>query len=136
MDDILASNITAAGVDAGLALLAKNFYYLKDYLGSVTSITDSAGNIVQKYDYRSFGKILSIRNSSGADISASPIVKRLSHLLGENGIRKLEYFIIVQGTSMTVFYTLIGLSNNACDPEHGGLYRSDFCGISRGINGN
>jgi len=36
------------------------------------------------------------------------------------------------GISMTV----IGINNTACDPDHGGSYRSDFCSISRGINGN
>lgn len=74
MDDVLAANITGAGVTAGLAQSAGNYYYLKDHLGSITSVADSLGNIVQRYDYRSFGKIISIRNAVGVDVSASPVV--------------------------------------------------------------
>ncbi len=92
MDDILASNITSAGVSAGLAQSSKNYYYLKDHLGSVTSIADSSGNIVQRYDYRTFGKILSIRNSSGVDISSAPIVNTAFNFTGREWDREAGLF--------------------------------------------
>ncbi|MCT4642917.1 MAG: hypothetical protein N4A33_11565 [Bacteriovoracaceae bacterium] len=38
-------------------------------------MVNSSGNLVQRYVYSSFGKILKIVNSSGSDITSSPLVK-------------------------------------------------------------
>ncbi len=69
MDDVLSVNVTAAGVTAKRALVARTYYFLKDHLGNITSITDGSGNILQKYDYSAFGKILTIKDASGNDVS-------------------------------------------------------------------
>ncbi len=69
LDDVLAVNITTAGASAKLAKVAGDYYYLKDHLGSITSIADATGNTLQKYDYRSFGKVISITDVGGNDIS-------------------------------------------------------------------
>lgn len=73
-DDVLSVDITTAGVQAKMSTTAGSYMYLKDHLGSVTDITDAGGNVVQKYDYSSFGKINSIKDGSGTDITASPII--------------------------------------------------------------
>jgi len=75
LDDILSTNYTSHAVNAQIAQYAGNFYYFKDHLGSIMDITDSAGNIIQKYNYKSFGKIISTTDASGADISAAPVVR-------------------------------------------------------------
>ena len=36
----------------------KNYYYLADGLGSITSITDETGNVLQEYKYSVFGEIV------------------------------------------------------------------------------
>ncbi len=68
-DDILSSNVTSAGVEAGVSQYAGNFYYYKDEKGTTIDIADNAGAIVQSYDYSSFGKINSIRDESGQDVT-------------------------------------------------------------------
>ncbi len=73
-DDVLAVQITATGASAGLAQASGKYFYLKDLLGSITDITDASGNVVQKYEYSAYGKIYAIRDSSGNDISSSPVV--------------------------------------------------------------
>ena len=70
-DDILEAEITIAGSGAGLSQSAGKYFYLKDALGSVTDITDSSGNIVQRYNYSSFGGILNIKTASGSDVTSS-----------------------------------------------------------------
>ncbi len=70
-DDILASEVTSSGQAAGLAQSAGRYHYLKDHLGSVDAIVDSSGNLVQKYHYSAFGKILKVTDNQLNDISAS-----------------------------------------------------------------
>ncbi|MBO9668531.1 MAG: RHS repeat-associated core domain-containing protein, partial [Bdellovibrio sp.] len=74
-DDVLALNVTSAGVTSGVATNAGSAYYLKDALGSVTDIINASGSIVQTYEYSAFGKVLKITNGAGADITISPVVK-------------------------------------------------------------
>ncbi|MBK9293567.1 MAG: RHS repeat-associated core domain-containing protein [Oligoflexia bacterium] len=73
-DDTLAVDVTSQGQSANVAQNAQSYYYLKDALGSVTDITDSSGNLVQHYNYTSFGTIQNIKDGAGADITTSPIV--------------------------------------------------------------
>lgn len=73
-DDILEAEITTEGADAKLAQSSGKYYYLKDILGSITDVADGSGNILQKYEYSSFGKVLSIKNSSDFDISLNPVL--------------------------------------------------------------
>lgn len=69
-DDVLGVEITSAGVSRGLAASSGNYFYLKDGLGSVQAITNSSGNIIQKYVYSSFGKLLKITDDIGNEISS------------------------------------------------------------------
>jgi RHS repeat-associated protein len=74
-DDVLSASITSAGVTAGLASSQGHYYFLKDALSTVTEIINPSGSIVQKYDYGTFGKILSIKDGNDADISANPSLR-------------------------------------------------------------
>jgi len=73
-DDILETEITSVGVQSGLSRAAGKFQYLKDALGTVTDIADSNGNIVQRYEYSAYGKILKIKDGDANDISTLPII--------------------------------------------------------------
>ncbi|MFP5386456.1 MAG: hypothetical protein ACLGHN_10280, partial [Bacteriovoracia bacterium] len=69
-DDVLSADITEDGVSRGLATASGTYMYLKDGLGSVQAITDEAGNLVQRYIYSSFGKLLSIVDPAGFESTA------------------------------------------------------------------
>ena len=59
-----------------------SFYALvKDHLGSVVAILNSAGNLVESYDYTPFGKT-TIRNASGTPISQSTVDNILGFTCG------------------------------------------------------
>lgn len=81
-DEVLSVNITSSGVTAGLATAPGHFYYLKDALGSATEVIEASGSLVQKYDYSSFGKIISIKDGNGTDISPRPALKTSSTFTG------------------------------------------------------
>ena len=73
-DDILSSEISSDGVSAGMAQNSGEVFYLKDALGSVSTILNSSGGVLQKYDYSVYGKEFSIKDGSGVDITAAPLV--------------------------------------------------------------
>ena len=73
-DDVLGMNVTQAGVSEGFAPTSGNYFFLKDGLGSITEITNSTGQVVQRYSYSSFGKIFKIENG-GVDNTESPYIK-------------------------------------------------------------
>lgn len=43
-------------------------------LGTVTDVMDSSGNIVQRYDYTAYGKIRSLKDGAGSDITSDPAI--------------------------------------------------------------
>jgi RHS repeat-associated protein len=73
-DDFLSADITSDGQSAGLAQVSGKYYALKDHLNSITDFSNTTGNVVQSYQYTSFGKIVSIKDGSGVDVSSSPKV--------------------------------------------------------------
>jgi RHS repeat-associated protein len=73
-DDMLGMDITAEGVAVGLAPATGHYGYIKDNLGSVTEIRNSSGNLIQRNIYSSYGKILKVEDSSGSNITNSPII--------------------------------------------------------------
>lgn len=70
-DDVLAVDVKSTKIASSTG----SYFYLKDALGSVVDIVDSSGNLKQHYAYSSFGKIVKITDGSGADVTASPVVK-------------------------------------------------------------
>jgi RHS repeat-associated protein len=81
-DDVISVHFTGHAVKAvnggdainsatSLSSASGNFYFLKDHLNTVNDIIDSNGNIVQKYEYSSFGELRGLKNSSGQSIGFS-----------------------------------------------------------------
>jgi RHS repeat-associated protein len=60
-DSITANYTFGPGIDDPLEMnrAGNEYYYVKDALGSVTSLTDNSGNVVHEYNYSVFGKIVS-----------------------------------------------------------------------------
>lgn len=59
-------------------IIAKNsgkYYFLKDQLGSIDKVVDDSGNVIQKYIYGAYGKLLCIIDSNNVDITTDPMVK-------------------------------------------------------------
>jgi len=54
----------------------KAFFYHKDHLGSVVAITNDAGEVTQKNQYSSFGKILSIKNNDRQEIGIEEAIEK------------------------------------------------------------
>ncbi|MHB8882686.1 MAG: RHS repeat domain-containing protein [Thermodesulfovibrionales bacterium] len=54
------------GIDDPIAMerSGQSHYYHKDALGTITKLTDSAGNVVQSYEYDAYGKITHRLNAS------------------------------------------------------------------------
>ncbi len=57
--NIVTEFVHGPGIDEPIAMLRNNqtYYYHADGLGSIIAITDSAGQVVQRYEYDSFGNI-------------------------------------------------------------------------------
>lgn len=73
-DDVLTVDVSSQAVSDGRAFASGSFKYIKDGIGSIIDIIDSAGNLVQHHVYSSFGKLLDIKDSSGSSIKNNPKV--------------------------------------------------------------
>jgi RHS repeat-associated protein len=73
-DDVLSVDVTAKGVTEKVAQVQGSYHYLKDALGSITSVSNSSGNVVQNYHYTSYGKLTKISDFTGSDVTSSPIL--------------------------------------------------------------
>ena len=49
-----------------------NFYPLTNDQGSVYAVTDASGNVLQRYDYSTFGK-LTVQNADGKTVTDAPL---------------------------------------------------------------
>jgi RHS repeat-associated protein len=72
-DDVLSIDIKSDGVGV-LAQSSGSYYYHKDASGSITHISNGVGQLVQTYQYSSYGVLSRIRNGIGVDISANPVL--------------------------------------------------------------
>jgi RHS repeat-associated protein len=62
-NNIIAAYVHGPGIDEPIAMTnGQSYYYHTDALGSITAITDSTGNVVQRYEYDSFGNITFIQD--------------------------------------------------------------------------
>mgnify|MGYP006270604935 CR=1 FL=1 len=61
-DQVVTRFTHGTGIDEPIRIQKNGqiYYYHFDGLGSVTAITDSTGSVAQRYDYGSFGNIVSV----------------------------------------------------------------------------
>ncbi|MCC8145042.1 MAG: hypothetical protein LIO93_01095 [Bacteroidales bacterium] len=73
-DDIVATYIFGEGIDDILKMNRNGeaYYYHKNHLGSVMSVTDSQGKVKESYQYDPFGKV-SFLDASGNSIASTQI---------------------------------------------------------------
>lgn len=69
-DDTLSVDITSTGASKGLATNFGRYFYFKDNIGSVAAISSENGQLIQKYIYSSYGKLLKKVDASGLETSA------------------------------------------------------------------
>ena len=91
---------------AGFQYNGVNYYYLKNGQGDVVAILDASGNIVAKYAYDAWGKLLSVTDAAGNDKSAdasfigniNPIRYRSYYYDTETGLYYLQsrYYLCVK----------------------------------------
>lgn len=73
-DDVLAVDITSNGVAQKLAPAQGTYVFLKDQVGTVDSIANGAGAIVQKNSYSGFGVRVGVRDGINNDITGNPVI--------------------------------------------------------------
>ncbi len=71
-DDVLAVDVTSAGVGARLAQSSGSYQYLKDAQGTITDVADNNGNKLQHHVYSAFGILLGIKDASANDVTENP----------------------------------------------------------------
>lgn len=76
-----------SGNSVGFTLNGTEYYYIKNLQGDITAIADSTGTILAKYTYDVWGKILSITDANGNDVSANA-----SHIANINPLRYRGYY--------------------------------------------
>ena len=114
-----------SGNSVGFTLNGTEYYYIKNLQGDITAIADASGTIVAKYTYDVWGKILSVTDANGNDISANA-----SHIANINPLRYRGYYY----DSETGLYYLI---SRYYDPETGRFVNSDnvIAGLSTSVQG-
>ncbi len=73
-DVVQATNVWGSGANelVGFKRSGQDYTAHLNSLGSVSAVTDSSGNVVERYDYDPYGKP-TFRNASGTDIGSSAI---------------------------------------------------------------
>lgn len=88
------------------------FYYLYNGQGDVTALIDSAGTTVASYEYDAFGKVLAVRDASGAILTDTT---KIGHL---NPFRYRGYYY---DTESGLYY----LQSRYYDPQTGRFINAD-----------
>ena len=104
--------------------LISYYYYIKNLQGDVIGISDREGNTVAEYRYDSWGRLLSVRDGAGNDIS-----ENAGHIANINPIRYRGYYY----DSETGFYYL---QSRYYDPETGRFLNADgYVSTGQGMTG-
>ena len=98
---------------AGFQYNGVNYYYLRNGQGDVVAILNASGNIVAKYAYDAWGKLLSVTDAAGNDKSADA-----SFIGNINPIRYRSYYY---DTETGLYY----LQSRYYDPEVGRFINAD-----------
>jgi RHS repeat-associated protein len=119
IDNLLS--LTVYGSDASNPV---TYYALKDYQNSVLALTDVSGNIIESYSYDAWGKVLSVKDGSGNELTSD---------LGlpTSGVGNCYTF---QGREMDWDTGLIYFRARWYSPETGRFISKDPIGIAGGLN--
>lgn len=96
---------------------SKAFFYHKDHLGSIVSITNDAGELIQKNQYSSFGKILSIKNKDRKEVGVEGAVEKSFAYTGREWDEEIDLY----------YYRA-----RHYDPQIGRFLQKDPIGLSSG----
>lgn len=97
----------------GFELNGTAYYYLKNLLNDIIAIVDGNGTIICNYTYDSFGKMISIKDGSGNDISSNS-----NHVGNLNPFRYKSYYY---DTETNLYY----LKTRYYNPETGRFINAD-----------
>lgn len=66
-DNTIVWQIDSNGNTVGFNYNSTSYFYIKNFQGDIIGITDISGNIIAKYTYDSWGKLISIKDESDVD---------------------------------------------------------------------
>ena len=113
---------TSTEADPGSHVL---YYYTFNAQGDVTGFVDYHDNLMARYEYDAWGKVLSVKDANGNDVSNNP-----NHLANINPIRYRGYYYDTE----TGFYFL---QSRYYDPETGRFINADgLVDTGTGLLGN
>jgi RHS repeat-associated protein len=121
---LLRSYVWGTGVDNLLSMTVytngttNTYYALTDQQGTVHALADSVGQIVERYEYDAWGKVLGIYNGSGDELSASALGNRYMWQGREYDVQTGLYYFRARWYS----------------PILGRFISKDLIGISGGLN--
>ncbi len=112
------------GSPEGFTHNGASYYYLKNIQGDIIGIIDINGDILAKYTYDVWGKILSITDGNGNDVSANK-----NHIANINPIRYRGYYY---DTETGLYY----VSSRYYDPVTGRFVNADgYVSTGQGLTG-
>ena len=106
----------------GFSYNNSEYYYVKNLQGDIIAIIDGQGNCIAEYDYDAYGKLLSVTDGNGNDVSANS-----THIANVNPMRYRGYYYDTE----TGFYYL---QNRYYDPEIGRFINADAPEMARAVN--
>lgn len=92
--DESAKYIGSGAIDDNLMTIrnGKGYFYHKDHLGSISAITNEAGEIVQSSHYSSFGKILSIKDKERRNLGVAKALDQPFYYTGREWDSEIELY--------------------------------------------
>ena len=101
------------------------YLYIKNIQGDVMAIANSAGTIYARYEYDAYGRVVSVTDGNGNDVSSQP-----NHIANVNPIRYRGYYY---DTETGLYY----VSSRYYDPEIGRWINADgYVSTGQGVLGN
>lgn len=89
-----AKYIGTGSIDDNLMTIrsGKAFFYHKDHLGSVGAITNDGGEVIQKNQYSSFGKILSIKDKNRKEVGIEGAIEKSFSYTGREWDEEIDLY--------------------------------------------
>jgi len=97
----------------GIQFNGSPYFFQKNLQGDIIAITNASGEVTGKYEYDAWGKILSITDQNGTDISSNA-----SHIANINPYRYRSYYYDIE---IGMYY----LQSRYYDPEVGRFVNGD-----------